>query len=219
MGSACATLVGAIVIIEDRSCGQCGSCLGGWTLWCEAPLPEGIELVADHAQASECAGAPTRLLTSLLLADSCRAALSLGDLPGDAVVAIVQPDEADRAVTAALIRLIHTGPILSGPHTGDPTLREQVGREAASGRARIVATSGSARDAAKAAERGGIVCVAGRMSDPPTVTEFVQRELCIVSPRNLRALVGAAGGAVAVQSAIREANRAAAAPDGQASIA
>lgn len=219
MGSARATLVGSVVIIEDRACDQCGNCLGGWTLRCEAPLHEGIELVTGRAQIGTCSGAHAQLLTSLLLADSCRAALSLCDLPGDAVVAIVQPDAADRVVTAALVRLIHAGPILVGPHTSDATLRDQVGRESASGRARIVATSGSARDAAKAVERGGFVCVAGRMNDPPSVTEFVQRELCIVSPRDLRDLVRAAGGAAAIQSALEEAHRVASAPDGKDSIA
>jgi hypothetical protein len=162
-------------------------------------LETGTEIVICETSAD-----PARLLESLLLAEACLSARAMGGLDSDAVVAVVQPDEADRARTAALLSLVCSGPVLMGAKTSDADLRKQVGAASPSGRARIVATSGSARDAAKAAERGGFVCVVDHMLDAPSVTEFVQRELCIVTPRDVGAFVLAAGGADAVQDALAD---------------
>lgn len=175
--------------VVDVSCGACSACRAGSALWCETPRDDGAVLaIAAAARACES-------LSALLLADAVRCA----DLDGDEVVLVLGGEEAVAA--GALVGSFHAGPVLVGADPRDGGLQERLLSLRPSGRADVVASAGSDRDAVRSVVRGGDVCLVCDGPLTTTVTELVQREVRLVGPRDPARLLEAVGG-TAVDAAL-----------------
>jgi threonine dehydrogenase-like Zn-dependent dehydrogenase len=168
------------VDIDDVSCGACSACAGGAPLWCENPVEHGVVLCSVRADSRE-------QLQSLLILASVDAA----QIDDDQVIVVVGHDDDDALVR--LLRLVHGGDVLAGTDLKAPELRSVLSASRPSGRADVVATLGSARDAVRAVARGGTVCLTGTTASDATVTEVVQREVRLVGPKDLRSVIDRAG--------------------------
>lgn len=168
------------VDIGDVSCGACSACAGGAPLWCANPVEHGVVLCSVRADSRD-------PLQSLLILASVDAA----QIDGDQVIVVVGHDDGD--ALARLLRLVHGGTVLATTDLKAPELRSALSASRPSGRADVVATLGSARDAVRAVTRGGTVCLTGTTPADATVTEVVQREVRLVGPQDLRSVIDRAG--------------------------
>lgn len=168
-------------LLFDRSCGHCGVCQLGWSAWCEQP-GEGRALCSIPKQVS------VSFATAVLMATS---ALMTADLDGSAIVAVCTPPGHE--VLSRLAQLVHRGPIVATSDLRDPQFKSYLGETSATGRPDAIVTVSSGRDAVMAVKRGGIVCLAESIDDMPSVTELAQREVRVLGPRDLSAVVDGIG--------------------------
>jgi hypothetical protein len=118
-------------------------------------------------------------------------ALLVAGVANGAVLLVLAPKGADGL--AALLRLVHAGPVLFANDATDSALRAKIADLSATGRADAVASLCLAREAVRAVSRGGIVCLSKSVVDLPSVTELAQREVKLVSPRDVALLVQTIG--------------------------
>lgn len=171
---------GAAAVV-DLSCGGCSNCRAEARVWCSTPLPDGPVLVEVPATQAESA------LHGLLIADAVRCAAPSGE---HAVLAI--GGEAAE-VAARLVRMLHDGLVLTAPDARDAGARAALEAARPSGRADVVACDASDRAGVRAVARGGDVCLALDRRAETTVTELVQREVRLVGPGSLTALLALLG--------------------------
>lgn len=179
------------VVFVDRSCGDCASCTAGAPSWCLHPTTDGGDLTTEGATRSD---------------DVLRAALAgaaaLLEVPAPSTVLVIgEPDGA----LAILVRALLAVRVVASPDPFDAATRSALAAVEPTGRAPVVVAGRDARAAVKAVCRGGHVCVGDRGALMPSVTELVQREVTLVGPRDLGAVVRRAG-----QTAWAAATRAAA---------
>lgn len=111
--------------------------------------------------------------------EKCLRAAAAAGFPSDAVVLVL--DERSRAEhVAALIAESSSAVVFAGDSSKDPELRSALAKATAFGRADVVVTWRSGREAARAVRRGGVVCVGAADADLPSITELVQREVVLV---------------------------------------
>lgn len=163
--------------IFDRSCGRCDVCQLGWSVWCEQ-MGEGRALCSIPTQLS------VSFATAMLMATS---ALMVANLDGSAVVAVFSPlgDEA----LFRLVQLVHRGTVVATSDLRDPVFKSYIAGISVTGRPDAIVTVSGGRDAVMAVKRGGIVCLANSVADMPSVTELAQREVRVLGPRDLSAVV------------------------------
>jgi threonine dehydrogenase-like Zn-dependent dehydrogenase len=166
------------VVLVDRSCGSCPSCAAGATLWCRRPSAEGRDLgspfPADRAEA---------------VASAIAGAAALAEAPPASTVLVVDREDGPLAVLA---RVVTAGRVV-GPDLSDADLRSALATTEPTGRAAVIVAGADARAAVKAVRRGGHVCVGQPGARLPSVTELVQREVTLVGPRDVAALVRRVG--------------------------
>lgn len=162
-------------VLVDGACGSCGSCMAGAGLHCTRPLAEGRVLTEP---------VPLAVAEELLAAIFAVAALT--EVPETETVVVAAQDSSSLAV---LVRAISPSRVLLATDLRDDTLRAELSRLEPSGRARVVVAGGDVRAAVRAVRRGGYVCVGGPALDLPSVTELVQREVSLVSPRDAAAVL------------------------------
>lgn len=174
------TDAGSAVVI-DVSCGRCPSCTSGSGLWCSQPLTDGDVLVEVPAAQGEMAK------QALMVADAVRCAE-----PAEEHAVLVLGEEA-AAAAAALVRLMRSGAVLTARDARDPEVRAALGAIRPVGRADVVACYLDDRAAVRGVARGGDVCVVLEGPATTSVTELVQREVRLVGPRSLTALLAVLG--------------------------
>ena len=167
------------VVVVDRSCGACASCVAGAKLWCLAPVADGRELVPVFAV--ELAAA---------LGPALAAAAALLEAPAATTVLVV--DEQDGPL-AVLVRALGPARVLVSPDPFDAETKALLADTEPSGRAPVIVAGADARAAVKAVRRGGHVCVGQPGGRMPSVTELVQREVTLVGPRDAAAVVRLVG--------------------------
>jgi hypothetical protein len=162
----------------DARCGVCASCGVGRDYWClggreSGPVLAEIALVPDH-------GLARRWISALAALAAAR------HEPADTLLVLtdVSPDLATELVTSW-----HAGDVVVASDVRDPEMRHRLARLSSTGRAPLVFTATDIRAAVRAVERGGQVCGPddGRML--PSVTELVQRDVTLVSPKAIGSLV------------------------------
>lgn len=173
------TATGAAQLV-DVSCGTCATCQSGAVLWCTSPVEDGDAVF-------EIPNSSANFVSSLLALAAIDAAATN---PDDVVVALA--DEAPD-VLAQLLQLIHSGTVLATTDLKDPALLETLATLRPNGRADLIVTLGSPRDAVRAVSRGGTVCMPGTTTTDVSVTELVQREVRLVGPKNLRSVIDRTG--------------------------
>lgn len=174
------TGTGSAAVI-DVSCGRCAACTSGSDLWCSRPHSDGEVLVEVPAAHGETA------TQSLLVADAVRCAE-----PADEHAVLVLGGAAAVAA-AALVRLMQSGAVLTARDARDPEVRGALAVARPSGRADVVACVHDDRAAVRAVARGGDVCIAFGGPATTSVTELVQREVRLLGPRSLTALLTVLG--------------------------
>jgi hypothetical protein len=95
----------------------------------------------------------------------------------------------DAGSVAVLARRIGFTVVLTAADGRDPELRRRLTEAHPTGRAGVVVSTQSLRDAARAVRRGGYACAAPDAEELPTVTEVVQREITIAEARTARDLI------------------------------
>lgn len=162
------------VVLLDRSCGKCDTCSAGAMLWCTS-------LTSGRAVTT-----PVPAQAGPVLRDAVLLAAAVLEAPRCATVLVAAPEGAP---VVRLIRSVVDAMVLAGGNLTDDTLRARVAAREPSGRASVVVTGGDGRAAVRAVRRGGHVCVGSSTSSPalplPSVTELVQREVTLVSPRQV----------------------------------
>lgn len=167
--------------VVDLSCGRCAPCLADADLWCAQPRAHGDVLLEVPAHQDKTA---TR---ALLLADAVRCAE-----PADEQTVLMLGGEVAVAA-AALVRLLHGGTVLVAREARDPDVLAALEAARPSGRADVVGCYRDDRAAVRAVSRGGDVCLALQDAAATTVTELVQREVRLIGPRSLTALLAVLG--------------------------
>lgn len=165
----------AASLLLDVSCGHCAECLAGAPLWCAEPVAEGRPV-----------------LDAPVSAEAVRALLgaaALLEVPEATCVLVVGSEEAP---LARLLRLVHRGPVIAAETPASPEARAELATLDPSGRAPVVVTAGAARPAVLAVRRGGHVCLAGDGDELPSITELVQREVTLLTARDLGVLTQSA---------------------------
>jgi hypothetical protein len=178
------------VVLVDRSCGTCATCAAGAPLWCVRPEDQGRDLTPPFAPD---------------LADALGAALAaaaaLVEAPAASTVLVIAEQNGPLAILVATL-----GPtrVLVNPDPFDLETRSALTEIEASGRAPVVVAGPDAQAAVKVVRRGGHVCVGDPDARMPSTTELVQREVTLIGPRDIAAVVRRAGEsawAAAVQAA------------------
>ena len=95
--------------------------------------------------------------------------------------------------SVAMMGLVFTGRVIATADPKDPAIRARVAALTETGRAPVVVALADAQMAVHAVARGGVVCLPDAAVQTPTVTQLVQRELTLVSARDVAALVRLAG--------------------------
>lgn len=161
-------------LVLDHSCQSCAICAAGSPVWCQTPIRIGRILCKYPTILSA-----TEVLAKLMTLS----ALVAAELSASDVVLAITP--GNPAGLLRLAGLVHQGPLLSAANPKDPSVKMALAHLTSTGRADAVLSTHSVRAAVRAVSRGGCVCVPDRVADPTTVTEFVQRELRLVGPREL----------------------------------
>jgi hypothetical protein len=161
------------VVLVDRACGACASCLAGATLWCLALAPEGRdltpELPSEHLEA---------------LRDALLAVAALDTVPASATALLVR----DPAGPAALLaRALLDDRVVVAPDLA--TARERLVGEPL-GRASVVVADADVAGAVRAVRRGGRVFVLCTDATMPSMTELVQREVSLLVPQDVSTVAG-----------------------------
>lgn len=162
---------GADAVLVDRSCGRCGACLAGATLWCLSPSTSGRD-VGDPVPADRIGS----LIAALL------AAAALAEVP--AVGTVLAVGDAEGAL-GVLLRAITDTRVLWAGDPSDARIKGELAHLESSGRAPVVVAGPDVRSAVRAVRRGGHVCTGGSAVTLPSVTELVQREVTLVGPRDV----------------------------------
>ncbi|QNO38321.1 hypothetical protein H4J02_04685 [Protaetiibacter sp. SSC-01] len=162
------------VAFIDLSCRRCDTCRDGGPLWC--PVRDGdreLGLVAPAALAEQ-------LRDALLCAAGIDEALPRTFDPAPVLIT--------GATARAVALFTHAGvePIIAD--IPESEVRARLAERHESGRAGLVIATDDLRQAVKAVRRGSTV-VGAPGAALPSVTEVVQREVAIVVPRSIDALV------------------------------
>jgi hypothetical protein len=163
---------GAAARVEAVHCGACESCDAGWTYWCRTPRPSGEPLVA--------LGGPAGEQTTLRWLSLVNALAVADPRPEDVVLVL---SEADPGAVRTLVGCLHAGAVAVSADGRDAATRDFLNGASETGRAQIVLAEHRARDAVKAAQRGGTVCLPAGPVLAPSVTELVQRDVRLVAAR------------------------------------
>ena len=168
-------------LLLDHACEKCIACEAGWPVWCEQPTPgQAFCSVPVDLGAVEASG--------MLMAAS---AFLSSEIPSQAVVLVVAA-EGEEAILD-LLRLVHSGTVLLASDPRDLAVKKQLAELNGIGRADVVVSLHSGRNAVLAVKRGGTVCLPEGVVDMPTVTELAQREVRVVGPRSISELVKKVG--------------------------
>ena len=167
------------VVLVDRSCGTCASCTADAPLWCVRPQVDGRDLTPPFA---------AELVDALGAALAGAAALV--EAPAASTVLVVDEQHGPLAI---LVRAIGPARVLVSPDPFDLETKSALAEIEPSGRAPVVVAGPDARAAVKAVRRGGHVCVGDPGVRMPSVTELVQREITLVGPRDIAAVVRRVG--------------------------
>lgn len=165
------------VVFVDRSCGRCETCRSGAPLWCQTPAADGREL-SPPVPAERAA----QIGDALLAVAGIDAAVRVTTTAGSALV-LRQLD----GPAATLARALAEVPVVIAP---EPSAARELLSHEPTGRARVVVAGTDARAAVRAVRRGGAVCLTGVRTALPSVTEVVQREVTLVTPRDVAAVAG-----------------------------
>ena len=163
------TTQGAVLV--DHACGACAACAAGAGLWCLTPDAEARDLSPEL---------PTERVAELAEAMLAVAALAAAPV-AEAVLVVADPG----GPTAALARGLVAGHVVVAPEPA-AARAEFVGEP--TGRAAVVVAGADARAAVRVVRRGGHVCLTAAVTTLPSITEVVQREVTLVSPRDVAAL-------------------------------
>lgn len=167
--------------IVDLSCGHCELCVAGSRSWCESPVGGSDSRLGW--------GAPTEKLELLVEAALVASAAMQVNLQGATVAVVGQ----DRQPLVEMVKGLGATRVLNAPDTFDTELLSALGQVEATGRAGVVLTLGDARSAVLSVRRGGVVCVGRNAGVLPSLTELVQREVRVLGPRDVVALLDAIG--------------------------
>jgi hypothetical protein len=167
------------VVLVDRSCGACPSCTSGAPLWCVRPEDEGRALTPPFA---------ADLVDAL--AAALAAAAALLEAPAASTVLVVAEHHGPLAI---LVGTLGPARVLVSPDPFDLETRSALSEIESSGRAPVVVAGPDAQAAVKVVRRGGHVCVGDPGARMPSITELVQREVTLVGPRDIAAVVRRAG--------------------------
>jgi|NGEPerStandDraft_6_1074524.scaffolds.fasta_scaffold123285_1 hypothetical protein len=170
--------------IIDLSCGHCPLCASGSSWWCENPgdVSEGERLGVGRR-------APTEKLDRLIDAALVASAAVQADLRG-ATVTVVGPG---RRPLLEMVRGMGAARILQAPDTLDVELLATLSQLEATGRPGFVLTLGDIRSAVLSVRRGGAVCAGRNGGELPSLKELVQREVRVLGPADVFALLEALG--------------------------
>jgi hypothetical protein len=168
------------VVLVDRSCGSCASCTAAAPLWCLRPEVEGRDLTP-----------PSTLELIDVLGAALASAAALVEAPAASTVLVI--DEQHGPLATLVRALVPSARIVVSPDPFDPRTRSALADLEPSGRAPVVVAGRDARAAVKVVRRGGHVCVGDPGARMPSITELVQREVTLVGPRDLAAVVRRAG--------------------------
>jgi hypothetical protein len=105
------------------------------------------------------------------------------------VAAVTSGDET----LVDLLRLVHWGSVFAANDLRDAALKKQLLALTRTGRADVIVSLDGGRDAVMAVKRGGTVCLPEAVLNMPTITELAQREVRMVGPRDMAALVDKVG--------------------------
>lgn len=158
------------VVLMDRSCGGCATCVAGATLWCTRPRAGGCDLTPAF---------PAELTHALVSALTGAAAVA--EAPTASTVLVVDDEGGPLAI---LVREIVPSRVLANPDPFDAGTKSALVELESSGRAPVVVSGPDARSAVKVVRRGGHVCIGLTDARMPSVTELVQREVTLVGPRD-----------------------------------
>lgn len=168
----------ATVQLLDVRCRRCAACHAGRDYWCLEERESGSVLAeVEGVVDAELVRRWASTLAGLAVArrDSAAALLVLADASPEPVV--------------DLVARWHGGPVVVASDARSPGMRERLARLSGTGRAPLVLTVTDVRAAVRAVERGGQVCGPDAQAPLPSVTELVQRDVTLVSPRDVDALV------------------------------
>lgn len=165
----------------SHACGSCAACTSGWSAWCECPA-----VSQPLCFVPETLGLPRA--SRLLMAVSAFMSATVND---DAIVvaAVTSGDET----LVDLLRLVHWGSVFAANDLRDAALKKQLLALTRTGRADVIVSLDGGRDAVMAVKRGGTVCLPEAVLNMPTITELAQREVRMVGPRDMAALVDKVG--------------------------
>jgi D-arabinose 1-dehydrogenase-like Zn-dependent alcohol dehydrogenase len=161
---------GTGVVLIDHACDACAECRAGARLWCRTPVDDGRVLTPEL---------PTGAVASLV--DALLAVAGLDEVRERAAGAVLVLSDPEGA-TAVLVRRLAVSRVVVA--TDPKAARAELAAER-TGRAAIVVTAADCRTAVRAVRRGGHVCVTNPNAILPSVTELVQREVTLVSPRDV----------------------------------
>ena len=167
-----------LVMIVDASCGFCAECASGVRLNCTVPDALG-GLCGPAVPSAAAAGLTRALLTAAALATIAPEADSTP------IAAIGRNAEA----VATFARRAAGTEVISAPDSRDPALRRRLADAHVTTRPRIALSASSLRSAVRLARRGGFAAAPGDVSDLPSVTEVVQREVTLAQAHSVRDLL------------------------------
>jgi len=170
--------------IVDLSCGHCELCAAGSRSWCEGPVGG-----SERGDSGLGWRAPTEKLELLVESALVASAAMQVDLQGATVAVVGQ----DRQPLVEMVKGLGATRVLNAPDTFDTELLSALGQVEATGRAGVVLTLGDARSAVLSVRRGGVVCLGRNAGVLPSLTELVQREVRVLGPRDVFALLDAIG--------------------------
>lgn len=166
-------LANGTAVLVDLSCGTCAHCAAGSTLWCSAPTAEG----------RRCGPEMSRGAVTLVRA----AVLGVAALMRAPVASTVVVEARLASPTIVLAQRVLDAFVVPAPVLAAPEVRAWVAAREPTGRAQVILAGLDLRTAVRAVRRGGHVCVPTVTADDcttrPSVTEIVQREVTLVSPR------------------------------------
>lgn len=170
------TRSGDLVPVFNFACGCCAACTQGWSVYCAHPAIGDLLCAVPRRVGAQ------RALTLLMVVSAF-----LSAAVDDSAVVLAASEEGN--VLAGLLRCVHKGSVLVAPSFRNTDVKVRLAQLSSTGRADVIVTSLSGRDAVMVVKRGGVVCLPRTDIEMPSVTELAQREVRIFGPQSVSAVV------------------------------